>query len=312
VVAAMSAIEQIGGSEEGSPSEWIAKVRICLAEGTSLSFNNFGELINMPLKSRSPKPQTIDSIGPDCSIEFTTLAEMLRLISSPLNQSQRMQITRTLLLAAASTAITVAAHAIDITIYDYPTTGTKFADKGNTVLNTFSSPDIVFGYSSDGVSASSNWEPTDSQGNKLSSFAAVFTGNFLMASNSSFAGDGKYNYNFAMLTRNDGCQLLIDGIKVIDMDQLLGYSVSSNWGWVPDPNVTPLVSQPNINNPIALTPGIHSFTVNFFSHGGGAGVSLGFGREISYAAVPEPATTAAILSGLTLVAAAVIRRRKQA
>jgi uncharacterized repeat protein (TIGR01451 family) len=115
-------------------------------------------------------------------------------------------------------------------------------------VGSFTAPDIQFGASQGGF----NWHPFG-----LSGFGADFQGNFVVASTG--------NYTFS-LNSDDGSQLFIDGVSVVD-----------------DSGLHPPIA---VSGTATLTAGTHTFEVRFFEDGTGtSGVDLTVPAGVTYGTV---------------------------
>ena len=132
----------------------------------------------------------------------------------------------------------------------------------------FNSPDIMFA-----TNTGYNWHPFG-----LSEFGADITSGLYVASS------GTYTFT---LNSDDGSQLFIDGVLVVDN------------GAPHSPNIA--------SNSVVLSGGVHSLEVQFFECcGGPSGVDLALPAGTSY--TPEPSTLA-MLGTAVLGIAGTLRRK---
>jgi hypothetical protein len=152
------------------------------------------------------------------------------------------------------------AHAVEVNITTTPPdTGTNLDFSGTTPIGSFTSPDIQFL-----TNTGQNWHPFGQ-----STFGADITGTLLVAA------PGTYTFN---LVSDDGSYLFIGGNIVV------------NNGGAHGPT--------SISNSALLTAGNHPFEVQFWENGiGQSGVDLNLPQGVAF--VPEPATWALLLLGLT-------------
>ncbi len=138
------------------------------------------------------------------------------------------------------------------------------------LVGTLTTPGISFG-----TDTGFDWHPFG-----LGAFGSQSLGSLVVGVEADYSFD---------LTSDDGSSLYIDGALVID----------NGGGHSPDTK----------SGVAHLTPGEHSFVVNFFEDFGGAsGLDLALPSGVRFAeAVPEPATYALVL--VALGAGAVARRR---
>jgi len=181
------------------------------------------------------------------------------------------------IISALAGLAALTTQAVDVKIYSggyHENFGSNIDFSAATLAGQFTSPDILFGASQGNF----NWHPFG-----LADFAADFTGSIV-------AAGGSYNIS---LFSDDGSYMFIDGVLEISRPGAHGPDFTSK-------NIT-------------LTPGTHTFEVQFFECCGGAsGVDAVLPQGITFVPptdnVPDTGSTLALL-GIACTALGAIKRR---
>ena len=186
-----------------------------------------------------------------------------------------------LLMSTALVALAgLSAEAIDVKIYSggyTETLGSKINFSGATLAEEFTSSDVSFGASQGGF----NWHPMG-----LGSFGADFTG-------SVNAAGGTY---FISLFSDDASYMFIDGVL----------QISRPGAHPPD----------STSANIVLTPGVHTFEVQFYECcGGPSGVDAVLPQGVTFVPpgndLPDSASTLALAGGALTMLGAMSRRLRK-